>query len=87
MTSTANDDFGSLLMQKDVLMEEVSATAAFICYRVKPRDPLPKEALRTEEIRNYLLATSPRQIDFEKISTELEALKQPYLDKPILLIK
>ena len=75
------------LMEKDVLMEEVSATAAFIGYRFGKHELPPKEFIRTAELTRFLRANSPEQIDAESIRKELEELKKPFLDKPVVLIK
>lgn len=45
----------SSLTEKDVLLEEVSATAAFICYRFRFDAPTPKEIIRTEELTDFLI--------------------------------
>ena len=74
------------LMEKDVLMEEVSATAAYIGYRFRKDEVAPKEFLRTAELTRYLRSTSPEKIDAEKIRKELEELKQPFLNKPKVLL-
>ena len=73
------------LMEKDVLIEEVSATAAFIGYRYRIDEPAPKEFLRTEEITDFIYASSPEKIDADQIRKELEDLKRPFLNKPIVL--
>ena len=56
------------LMEKDVLIEEVSATAAFISNRFLDDSALPKEFDRCADIRDYLLRTTPQNIDINVIS-------------------
>lgn len=75
----------SSLTEKDALLEEVSATAAFICYRFRFDAPKPREILRTEELSTFLYSASPDKINAEKIRKELEELKKPYLNKPVVL--
>ncbi|WP_202107951.1 hypothetical protein [Succinivibrio dextrinosolvens] len=75
----------SSLTEKDALLEEVSATASFICYRFRFDDPKPREILRTEELSDFLYSASPDKINAEKIRKELEELKKPFLNKPIVL--
>ena len=75
----------SSLTEKDALLEEVSATAAFICYRFRFDAPTPKEIIRTEELSDFLYSASPEKINAEKIRKELEELKKPFLNKPIVL--
>ena len=73
------------LMEKDLLIEEVSAVASFIGYRYRIDEQAPREFLRTEELSNYIYKTSPEQIDCEEIRKELHELKKPFLNKPIVL--
>lgn len=73
------------LMEKDVLIEDVSANAAFIGYRYRTDEPPPKEFLRTEEISDFIYASSPEKIDADQSRKELEDLKRPFLNKPIVL--
>ena len=73
------------LMEKDDLIEEVSAVAAFIGYRYRNDEPAPKEFLRTEELSDFIYSSSPEKIDAEQIRKELEKLKKPFLNKPIVL--
>lgn len=71
-------------MEKDLLIEEVSVVSAFIGYRFRKDEPVPEEFFKTEELQNFLYATSPELIDAEKIRKELATLKQPFLNKPIV---
>lgn len=73
------------LMEKDVLIEEVSAVAAFIGYRFRNNEPVPEEFLRTEELSDFIYKTSPENIDENAIRKELEQLKAPFLNKPIVM--
>ena len=49
------------LMEKDVLIEEVSATAAFIAYRT-PLNTKSEDLIECSEIRENLLITSPQDM-------------------------
>ena len=71
-------------MEKELLIEEVSVVSAFIGYRFRKDEPVPEEFFKTEELQNFLYATSPELIDAEKIRKKLAALKQPFLNKPIV---
>ena len=74
------------LMEKDVLMEEISATAAFIGYRFGKNESAPKEFLRTSELTRFLRTNSPEKIDADQIRKELDELKKPFLNKPVVLV-
>lgn len=71
-------------MEKELLIEEVAEVSAFIGYRFRKDEPVPEEFLKTAEVRRFLYATSPELVDAEKIRKELAALKQPFLNKPIV---
>lgn len=71
-------------MEKELLIEEVAEVSAFIGYRFRKDEPVPEEFLKTAEVRRFLYATSPELVDVEKIRKELAALKQPFLNKPIV---
>lgn len=53
------------LMEKDVLMEEVSGVAAFISERISVEN-IPYELKRCGAIREFLLSNSPDDIDKER---------------------
>lgn len=72
------------IMEKDVLIEEVSAVAAFIGYRFN--DEIPSEFKRIAQISDFLYASDPEQIDADHIRKEIAALKQPFLNKDIVLL-
>lgn len=74
------------LIEKDVLMEEISATAAFIGYRFGKNESAPKEFLRTSELTRFLRTNSPEEIDADQIRKELDELKKPFLNKPVVLV-
>lgn len=75
----------STLMEKDVLIEEVSGVAAFIGYR--STNGIPAELKRTAELNDFLYSSDPEQIDAEKIRSELTDLKRHFLNKPIVLLE
>ena len=66
------------LMEKDVLIEEVSATAAFIAYRT-PLNTKSEDLIECSEIRENLLMTSPQNINKQNILNRLKSLKEKYL--------
>ena len=61
------------LMEKDVLIEEVSATAAFIAYRT-PLNTKSEDLIECSEIRENLLITSPKNINKQNILNRLKLL-------------
>ena len=73
------------LMEKDVLIEDVSATAAFISNRFLEDSDLPKEFNRCADIRDYLLRTAPQNIDINKVKTELDSMKEKFKSLPEVL--
>ena len=58
------------LMEKDVLIEEVSATAAFIFYRTGKNAQLKKNSIVAAEINSFLYSNDPEDIDATKIRSE-----------------
>ena len=68
------------LMEKDVLIEEVSATAAFISNRFLDDSALPKEFDRCADIRDYLLRTTPQNIDINVIRRELNNIRAKFIN-------
>lgn len=66
--------FMCTLMEKDVLIEEVSAVAAYIGYRFIGE--LPDELIRIAAINDYLYSSDPEQIDAEQIREEIASLKK-----------
>jgi len=72
------------LMEKDVLMEEVSGVAAFISERISVEN-IPYELKRCGAIREFLLSNSPDDIDKESILQELSILKEKFVDMPVIL--
>lgn len=75
----------STLMEKDVLIEEVSAVAAFVGYRFNGE--LPSEFQRIAKISDSLYCSDPEQIDAEHLRAELADIKKPFLNKPIILLE
>lgn len=73
------------LMEKDVLIEEVSATAAFISNRFLDDSALPKEFDRCADIRDYLLRTTPQNIDINVIRRELNTIRAKFINLPEVL--
>lgn len=69
-------------MEKDVLIEEVSATAAFIAYRT-PLNTKSEDLIECSEIRENLLMTSPQNINKQNILNRLKSLKEKYLRLPV----
>lgn len=75
----------STLMEKDVLIEEVSGVAAFIGYR--SINETPSELKRTAELNDFLYSSDPEQIDAEQVRAELADIKKLFLNKPIVLLE
>ena len=73
------------LMEKDVLIEEVSATAAFISNRFLDDSALPKEFDGCADIRDYLLRTTPQNIDINVIRRELNTIRAKFIHLPEVL--
>ena len=73
------------LMEKDVLIEEVSATAASISNRFLDDSALPKEFDRCADIRDYLLRTTPQNIDINVIRRELNTIRAKFINLPEVL--
>ena len=65
------------LMEKEVLIEEVSGVAAFIARRVSS-DTIPNEIDRCADIRAFLLRTSPENIQKDVVLDELRKLKAKF---------
>ncbi|WP_406029773.1 hypothetical protein [Succinivibrio sp.] len=73
------------LMEKDVLIEEVSDAAAFISNRFLDDSALPKEFDRCADIRDYLLRTTPQNIDINVIRRELNTIRAKFINLPEVL--
>lgn len=69
------------LMEKDVLLEEVSAMAAFIFRRMPIGEEKP-EFLRCSESSAFLYSQAPEYIDAKAIRSELHLIKQKFKDLP-----
>ena len=73
------------LVQKEILIEEISEAMSFICFRLRYDEPLSSESLKLIELREYVYATNHQEIDLEKTRKEVVELKRPYLGKPEIL--
>lgn len=71
------------LMEKDVLLEEVSATAAFICRNAPNSGSSSNEFKRCAQIRDFLYLNDPEDIDAKAIRQELSKLKSSFLSKSV----
>ena len=69
------------LMEKDVLLEEVSATASFISRRTPIGEDKP-EFLHCSEISAFLYSHVPEDIDAKAIRSELHQIKQKFKNLP-----
>lgn len=79
----------SELMEKDVLMEEVAATIAYIASRTHNNPQTHtfcKELKSCGDLRETLLAKAPKEIDAVAIRSELSALKNSVKDNPVNLL-
>lgn len=74
------------LVQKEILIEEISEAMAFICYRQKYDAPLSTETIKLIGIREFIYKTNHKEIDLEKTRKEIEELKKSYLGKPRILL-
>lgn len=67
------------LIEKEVLIEEVSGVAAFIARRVSSDTiTIPNEIDRCADIRAFLLRTSPENIQKDVVLDELRKLKAKF---------
>ena len=69
------------LMEKDVLLDAISATTAFIAYRTPAytdTDDLEECSLLMDKV----LCSDPEQIDKQKVYEKLDALKAKYEGLP-----
>lgn len=72
------------LMEKDVLLDAISWTTAFIAYRT-PRSPeytVTDDLKECSHIRYEILSSDPEQIDKPKVMEKLRALRKKYEDLP-----
>lgn len=74
------------IVQKEILLEEIEAATAFVCYRQSAEDPLTPETISLVKMKRRVISTEPEEIDLEEARKEIEELKKPYLNKPIKLI-
>ena len=77
------------LMEKDVLMEEVASTIAYIAARThnNPQTHIFCNELKScGALRESLLAKAPKDIDAVAIRSELSALKNSVKDNPVNLL-
>lgn len=77
------------LMEKDVLMEEVAATIAYIASRTRNNpqtNTFCNELKSCGALRESLLAKAPKDIDAVAIRSELSALKNSVKDNPVNLL-
>lgn len=73
-----------MLMKKEALIEFVAYVHSVVVKRVEPDSPIRKEEARLAEIRDFLYSTSPENIDYQGIIDEVNAIKQDFIDLPIL---
>lgn len=69
------------IMEKDVLIEVVSSNLALISRKLKYNlaDLIHNEDFnRLIEIRDYLYSTLPHEVDYEKILSECQFIKNKY---------
>lgn len=70
------------LVEKEVLLDTISGTTAFIAYRTPPQadsDDLEECYL----LREKLLRSDPEQIDKQEVYEKLDALKAKYEGLPV----
>lgn len=68
------------IMEKDVLIEVVASSLALISRKLNYQEHLNhnEDCNRLIEIRNYLYSTFPHEIDYEKILSECQFIKNKY---------
>lgn len=71
-------------MEKDVLLDAISATTAFIAYRT-PRTPtytVTEDLKECSHIRYEILSSDPEQINKQEVLGKLDSLKNKYINLP-----
>lgn len=68
------------IMEKDVLIEVVASSLALISRTLNNQEYLNHNADcdRLIEMRNYLYASFPHEVDYDKILSECKAIKRKY---------
>lgn len=68
------------IMEKDVLIEVVSSNLALINRKLNYQEYLNhnEDCNRLIEIRDYLYSTLPHEVDYEKILSECQSIKNKY---------
>ena len=69
------------IMEKDVLIEVVASNLALISRKFKYNLEYlnhNEDCNRLTEIRNYLYSTLPHEVDYEKILSECQSIKNKY---------
>lgn len=69
-------------MEKDVLLDTISATTAFIAYRTPPHTDTD-DLKECSHLRYKILSSDPEQIDEQKVYEKLDALKAKYEGLPV----
>lgn len=66
------------LMQKDALIERAASLLALIARKYSGTGVRTPEQKRLIEIRRFLYATSPENIDFDRLANEFNLIHQKY---------
>ena len=68
------------IMEKDVLIEVVASNLALINRKLNYQEYLNhnEDCNRLIEIRDYLYSTLPHEVDYEKILSECQSIKNKY---------
>lgn len=70
------------LIEKDVLIEEVSATTAYIAYRT-PVDKDSDDLKECSKLRYFLLSNEPEKISMKTTREKIKFLKEKYANLPV----
>lgn len=70
------------LIEKDILIEEVSATTAYIAYRT-PIDKESDDLKECSKLRYFLLSNELEKINLMTAKEKLQFLKEKYINLPI----
>lgn len=73
------------LMQKDVLIENLAETTAFIGMRYKGVENAPVEFKMCGLLRYFILTHDPEGLNYDAINEEIAALRKSFENKPVVM--
>ncbi|MBN6078462.1 hypothetical protein [Aggregatibacter actinomycetemcomitans] len=71
------------LMQKDVLIEMAAYARSIIAHRTEPNTELNDDQVELVKMRNFIYSTSPDKLDFDKLVSEINYIKDKYISLPV----